>query len=57
MKPSDRWAVSLCREHHREQHQIGEKRFQSRYDVDLYELAKEFAKRSPHLRKILGPDR
>lgn len=49
MKPSDRWAISLCHDHHKEQHDIGEKAFQTRYAIDLYELALEFAQRSPHL--------
>jgi hypothetical protein len=53
VKPSDRWTLSLCREHHREQHQIGERAFQRRYEIDLYDLAVEFARRSPHLRKLL----
>lgn len=48
LKPSDRWAISLCLEHHREQHSIGEQAFERRYDIDLYDLALEFARRSPH---------
>jgi hypothetical protein len=53
LKPSDQWTVSLCHQHHREQHLVGEKAFQSRYAIDLYELAMEFKRRSPH-RKVLG---
>ena len=57
IKPSDRWVVSLCRDHHREQHRIGEAAFQKRYGIDLYELALEFARRSPHTSRICcGPD-
>ena len=52
LKPSDRWAISLCRGHHREQHQIGEGEFQKRYGIDLYELAIEFARRSPNTSRI-----
>ena len=48
IKPSDLWTVSLCRSHHREQHQIGEQQFQTRYRIDLYDLACEFARRSPY---------
>jgi len=48
LKPSDRWAISLCSNHHREQHALGEAKFQRRYKIDLYELAREFAKRSPY---------
>lgn len=52
LKPSDRWAISLCRAHHIEQHQIGEAAFERRHAIDLRELAEEFARRSPHWRKL-----
>jgi len=48
MKPSDRWVISLCVFHHREQHQIGESRFEEKHDIDMIALAREFARRSPH---------
>ena len=48
LKPSDRWAISLCRAHHREQHQIGESLFEKKYNIDLIELATNFARRSPY---------
>lgn len=48
LKPSDRWAISLCRTHHQEQHRIGEQAFEKRYGINLFELALEFARRSPH---------
>lgn len=48
LKPSDRWTISLCRDHHREQHQIGEAEFERRHQLDLATLAAEFARRSPH---------
>lgn len=51
LKPSDRWSISLCRDHHIEQHQIGETAFERRYDLDLRGLAGEFASRSPHRAK------
>ena len=50
LKPSDRWTISLCRSHHLEQHEIGEAAFAIRHDLDLIQLAKEFARRSPALR-------
>ncbi|NTZ42131.1 DUF968 domain-containing protein [Altererythrobacter sp. SALINAS58] len=53
LKPSDRWTVSLCREHHAEQHRIGERAFEKRHGLDLYALAQEFAKKSPHSSKLL----
>ena len=52
LKPSDRWSFSLCRDHHIEQHQVGELAFERRYGVDLRELAKLFACRSPHRNKL-----
>ena len=52
MKPSDRWAVSLCEHHHREQHQLGERAFEERYSLDLKQLAAEFARQSPFSSKL-----
>lgn len=52
LKPSDRWAISLCRDHHQEQHRIGEQAFERRYGINLYELAQEFARKSPHQRRV-----
>jgi hypothetical protein len=52
LKPSDKWSVSLCTFHHREQHRIGEKAFEVRYSIDLRALAKEFARRSPQWLKL-----
>ena len=52
LKPSDRWTVSLCSAHHAEQHRIGERRFEQRYALDLLALAKSFAARSPHQRRL-----
>lgn len=33
LKPSDCWSISLCRDHHLEQHQVGELAFERRYGV------------------------
>jgi len=52
LKPSDCWAISLCEHHHREQHSIGERAFEQRHDIDLSEIAREFARRSPYARKL-----
>ena len=57
LKPSDRWSISLCRDHHVEQHAIGESAFEQRYGIDLRELADLFAMRSPHHQKLQGKDR
>ena len=55
LKPSDRWLISLCSDHHGEQHRLGERHFEKRYGIDLAELAEEFARRSPHRDKLLPP--
>lgn len=52
-KPSDKWVVSLCSEHHREQHAIGESAFEKRHGICLRELATLFARRSPHWQKLI----
>jgi hypothetical protein len=46
-RPHDIFGVSLCRLHHDEQHRIGAEAFSDRYGIDLWELAAEFARRSP----------
>ena len=48
MRPSDRWTISLCVFHHREQHRIGERSFERKHSLDLVLLANEFARRSPY---------
>ena len=45
--PHDAFGVSLCRAHHDEQHRIGIDAFNKKYSVDLWDLAAEFARRSP----------
>ena len=52
MKPGDDWCVSMCRDHHREQHQIGEAEFERRYGLNLTDLAREFASTSPPLKRL-----
>ena len=46
-KPHDAFGVSLCRLHHEEQHRIGADAFSKKYNIDLWALAAEFARRSP----------
>jgi hypothetical protein len=46
-KPHDAFGVSLCRAHHDEQHRLGAKRFGEKYQIHLWALAAEFARRSP----------
>lgn len=43
----DETGVSLCREHHTEQHAIGIDTFQHRHGIDLLAIAEVFVKASP----------
>lgn len=52
MKPGDNWTISLCSEHHRQQHEVGETSFEGWHGIDMRALAQEFAKRSPHRNKL-----
>ena len=52
LKPSDKWTISLCHFHHVEQHEIGEPAFEIRHNLDLRNLATEFARRSPHRNRL-----
>ena len=52
VKPSDVWTISLCAYHHRQQHQIGEQAFEKKYGIDMKDLAREFARKSPHWPKM-----
>jgi Putative HNHc nuclease len=45
--PHDIFGISLCRIHHDEQHRIGADAFGDKYQIDLWALAAEFARRSP----------
>lgn len=46
-KPHDAFAISLCREHHRYQHQIGQRAFEREFGLDMMALAQAFMRRSP----------
>jgi len=46
-KPHDAFGISLCRQHHDEQHRRGTEAFGRHYGIDLWSLAAEFARRSP----------
>jgi hypothetical protein len=52
IKPSDRWTVSLCRDCHTRQHQIGEASFEKERGINLKALAEAFFKASPHRGKL-----
>lgn len=51
-KPDDYWTISLCQEHHSEQHAIGEGPFEDKHKIDMRELATEFANASPKKMEI-----
>ncbi len=51
-KASDWYCISLCRDHHSEQHRIGEPGFQKAHNINMHELAAEFAKESPKRMEI-----
>ena len=38
IKTSDYYTVPLCRMHHGEYHQIGQKRFEAKYFINLYKI-------------------
>lgn len=46
-KPSDRWVISLCRDHHRQQHAMGEPEFERIHGIDMKEIARAFYRNSP----------
>jgi hypothetical protein len=52
MKPSDAFTLSLCREHHSEQHRIGEQSFEARHGFSMLTKAEEFFRASPHRNKL-----
>ena len=47
-KPSDTYAIPLCSEAHREQHAIGEKSFEKKYEIKMLEISQMLAHTSPH---------
>ncbi len=47
IKPHDAFSISLCRGHHAEQHQIGQRAFEAKYGIDMAALALAFTRRSP----------
>lgn len=51
-RPSDWNTISLCRDHHSEQHRIGEKSFERKHGIDMAALAEEFSKASPKSSEI-----
>ena len=54
MKPGDEWIIPLCLRHHAEQHNIGERGFERKYNIDMKEIAAALARKSPHLMVVDG---
>lgn len=54
MKPSDAFTLSLCMEHHAEQHR-GEKTFEKKHGFSCMAKAQEFYRKSPHRTKLDDP--
>lgn len=54
-KTSDAYVLSLCREHHAEQHRIGEQSFEARHGFRMLDKAREFFRASPHRHKLDDP--
>jgi len=52
LKPDDIWVISLCRDHHTDQHWIGEGAFERKHGISMRALAAEFAAKSPHKGKF-----
>ena len=57
LKPNDDQTISLCDTHHLQQHSIGERRFEMLYEIDMKQLAAEFAAKSPALTRQRAKDR
>ena len=56
-KPDDWNTISLCRDHHADQHRIGEQSFERRHGIDMRELADKFCEKSPRAQQIRGEKR
>lgn len=46
-KPHDAFGISLCDQHHKSQHQIGQRAFERDNGIDMMALAQAFLRRSP----------
>lgn len=52
LKPSDCFVIPLCSEAHREQHQIGEQAFESKYQIKMRAIADRLWSISSHRKKL-----
>lgn len=46
VKPHDAFGISLCDQHHKAQHQMGQRAFEKEYAIDMMALANAFMRRS-----------
>lgn len=49
LKPHSAFGISLCDNHHREQHQVGQPQFERTHGIDMGALAAAFVKASPDI--------
>lgn len=49
IKPHDAFGISLCRKHHRWQHNRGADSFERQFGVSMWKLAGQFVRTSPDL--------
>ncbi|GLT02825.1 hypothetical protein GCM10007897_42490 [Sphingobium jiangsuense] len=56
-KPHDYWTISLCRDCHARQHQVGETTFERNNRINMKELAEEFCRQSPKRHEIMEAKR
>lgn len=52
IKPGDKWTISLCKDCHSRQHQIGEQAFEKEAGINMKALAEAFFRASPHRGKL-----
>jgi hypothetical protein len=57
VKPGDEWCTPLCHTHHMELHQCGRSTFQTKYKIDLTELARGYAMVSRAMGLLLKEDK
>lgn len=55
MKSNDGMCIALCKPHHREQTQSGQRPFEMKYKISMENLAREFFQRSPFKHRLSDP--
>jgi hypothetical protein len=55
VKPSDRYCIPLCADHHRRQHQVGESAFEAEHKISMRKIADALWAKSPHRLKATTP--